>query len=113
MNNDHFWQALDTLVAESELIIDRPRGSAHPRYPEERYLWDYGYLKGTRSGDGDGIDVWVGSLPERRAMGIIMTVDLLKRDSEMKILLGCTHDEMERILSSHNVGKQSAILVKR
>jgi inorganic pyrophosphatase len=113
MGDDQFWQTLDTLVAESELIIDRPRGSAHPRYPDQGYLWDYGYLKGTRSGDGDGIDVWVGSLAERRVMGIILTVDLLKRDSEAKVLLGCTQDEMEQILATHNVGTQSAILVRR
>ncbi len=65
MDHDHFWQTLDTLVTESNLIIDRPRGSAHPRYPEYSYPLDYGYLRGTRSGDGDGIDMWVGSLPEK------------------------------------------------
>ncbi len=38
---------------------------------------------------------------------------LLKRDSEVKILLACTHDEMHTILALHNVGSQSAILVAR
>lgn len=113
MKDDHFWQTLDTLVAESEPVIDRPRGTAHPRYPDQSYRWDYGYLEGTRSGDGDGLDIWVGSLAERRVTGIILTVDLLKRDSEAKVLLGCTQDEMEQILATHNRGTQSAILVKR
>lgn len=113
MDRDHFWEMLDTLVTESELIIDRPRGSNHPRYPEYIYPWDYGYLQGTSSGDGDGIDVWVGSLPERRTTGIILTVDLLKRDSEAKILLSCTDEEMKSLLAIHNRGTQSALFVKR
>jgi hypothetical protein len=29
-----FWIMLDALVAASEVRIDRPRGAAHPRYPE-------------------------------------------------------------------------------
>ena len=52
-----FWRALDALVAGSEIVIDRPRGSAHPRYPDVIYPLDYGYLAGTRAADGDGIDV--------------------------------------------------------
>ncbi len=26
-----FWYALDQLLAQSRMVIDRPRGSAHPR----------------------------------------------------------------------------------
>lgn len=96
-----FWQALDTLIATSELVLDRPRGTAHPRYPKFRYPYDYGYLAGTRSGDGDGIDVWIGSLPERSVAGVIYTVDLLKRDAEMKLLLGCTQEDAEAIVALH------------
>jgi inorganic pyrophosphatase len=113
MNTDDFWQALDTLVATGELIIDRPRGTAHPRYPESRYPLDYGYLSGTRSGDGDGIDAWIGTLPEKKITGVVCTVDLLKRDSEIKLLLGCSHEEMQMICSSHQVGTQSALLIER
>ena len=35
--NSEFWDALDKLVANSEIVIDRPKGSAHPRYPELIY----------------------------------------------------------------------------
>lgn len=52
-----FWQALDRLVAECETVIDRPKGTAHPRWPEFVYPLDYGYLRGTSSMDGGGIDV--------------------------------------------------------
>lgn len=113
MANHDFWHMLDRLVAECELVIDRPRGSAHPRYPEVRYPLDYGYLAGTRAGDGDGIDVWVGSLAERRVNGVICTVDAFQRDAEIKVLLACTPEEVKLALRVHNAGQQRGILVER
>ena len=107
-----FWQALNTLVKTSNIVIDRLRGTTHPRYPEFIYPLDYGYLQGTHSGDGDGIDVWLGSLPERVVTAVIFTVDLQKRDSEMKLLIGCTQEEMQTILAIHRRGQQSAILIE-
>jgi inorganic pyrophosphatase len=108
-----FWRALDALVANGELRIDRPRGSAHPRYRGTIYPLDYGELVGTRSGDGDPIDVWIGSLPERRVSAVVVTLDLAKRDSEIKVLAGCTPDEARTILAFHRDGAQSALLVER
>jgi inorganic pyrophosphatase len=40
-------------------------------------------------------------------------VDLEKRDSEIKLLLGCTPHEAQRLLAIHNNGTQSAILLER
>ena len=74
MQQYNFWSKLDQLVAEHELVIDRPKGSRHPRYPEMTYPLGYGYLEGTQAGGGNGIDVWVGSLPKRTVMAIICTV---------------------------------------
>jgi inorganic pyrophosphatase len=110
---DGFWKALDRLVAESSIQIDRPKGATHPRYPEFRYPLEYGFLEGTRAADGGGVDVWVGSLPARAVTAVVCTVDLLKRDTEAKLLLGCTHEEAVTILAVHNAGPQAAILVER
>jgi len=66
------------------------------------YPLDYGYLKDTTLPDGDGIDVWRGSLGGNKYDAIIYTVDLLKKDSEIKILLGCTEAEKDMILRFHN-----------
>ena len=49
--NEDFWRALDELVSNSEIVIDRPKGSAHPRFPDFIYRVDYGYLKNTASMD--------------------------------------------------------------
>ena len=113
MSHDRFWLALDTLVASSRICIDRPRGSAHPRYTEFIYPLDYGYLEGTAAADGAGIDVWAGSLLTRTVTAVICTVDLAKRDAELKILLGCTPEEAQMILQTHNADAQSAILFER
>ena len=63
MQSKDFWHQLDKLVESSNIIIDRRQGAAHPRYPNFIYPYDYGYLSDTSSGDGDGIDIWVGTGP--------------------------------------------------
>ena len=37
-----FWERLDALLAQSRIVIDRPRGSHHPRFPQIVYEIDYG-----------------------------------------------------------------------
>ncbi|MDE5699928.1 MAG: inorganic pyrophosphatase [Lachnospiraceae bacterium] len=99
--DSEFWESLDTFVNQSEIVIDRPKGTAHPKYPDMIYKVDYGYLKDTSSMDGGGIDVWVGT-GEKRIDAIICTVDLMKRDSEIKILIGCTEEEKQLVYQVHN-----------
>jgi inorganic pyrophosphatase len=111
ISSDKFWSAVDELVATSEVVVDRPRGSRHPRIPEAIYPVDYGYLAGTTGGDGDGIDVWVGSIRPAVVTGVVCTVDSRKRDAEVKILLGCTHEEEVEILAFLNKGLMAAVLV--
>lgn len=112
-NYAHFWFKLDQLVATSNIKIDRPKGTSHPRYPSFIYPLDYGYLEDTQSGDKGDIDVWIGSLSNRTITAVICSVDLEKRDTEIKILLGCTSEESRVILNIHNTGSQSAILLVR
>ena len=100
--NSAFWDALDSLVRDSELIVDRPKGSHHPRYPQITYPVDYGYLENTTSMDGNGIDVWCGSDALGKIDIVICTIDLHKKDSEIKILIGCTSEEKKLIYNFHN-----------
>ena len=88
MQNSSYWDALDKLVATSEVEIDRPKGTRHPKYPDMLYEVDYGYLKNTSSMDGGGIDVWRGTAPGLEIDAVMCIVDLMKRDSEIKILIG-------------------------
>lgn len=103
-----FWQTITELLATHPITIDRPKGSSHPRYPEVIYPLDYGYLENTTSGDGGGIDVWLGSLilemnqsNAKTLTGILCTFDTLKRDAEIKLLLGCTEPDIQTIRGFH------------
>lgn len=100
--NNNFWSCLDELLSKSEIIIDRPKGSIHPRYPQIEYLLDYGYLSGTKSSDNEGVDVWIGSDSEQRLDAIICTVDFVKQDTEVKLLVGYTPSEKAYIKSFYN-----------
>ena len=97
-----FWKMLDVLFDKYDIEIDRPKGSVHPKYSDYIYPLDYGFLKGTVSADGAGIDVWVGSSDIRKVSGIISSVDLVKGDSEIKLLYACTDEEIEIIYKDHN-----------
>ena len=111
--NEDFWNALDELVSNSEIVIDRPRGSAHPRFPNFIYKVDYGYLKDTTSMDGAGIDVWVGS-GNKKIDAIMCIVDLMKKDSEIKILIGCTEEEKMEVYRTHNETQyMKGIMIRR
>ena len=113
-SNAEFWKTLDTLMAESEIVIDRPKHSRHPKYPEMIYPLDYGYLAGTSSMDGKGVDLWRGSLENGKIQGIIVTVDLWKRDSEIKLLVGMTEEEISIALDFMNEpGVMAGMLVRR
>ena len=131
-----FWQYLDELVASSRIVIDRPQGSTHPRFPGQVYPLDYGYLDGTTSPDGGGIDIWLGSQAAGlvaagsaaagsaaagsdaagsqatpQITGVLCTVDLLKRDGELKLLIGCTNQDVQCILQFVNSHSMRAIYI--
>lgn len=113
-DNKGFWEILDEWTATAEIVIDRPKGSTHPRYPNFRYRLDYGYLKNTASMDGEGIDVWLGSDPARRVDAVMCIVDRMKGDSEIKILIGCTEEEKQIVYETHNETEfMKGILIRR
>ena len=111
--NDEFWNAIDELVENADIVIDRPKGTTHPRFPNYVYKVDYGYLKETTSMDGAGIDVWVGT-GGKKIDAIMCIVDLMKKDSEIKILIGCTEEEKQIIYQIHNETEcMKGILIRR
>ena len=77
------YEMLRSLVGSEMCIRDRI------------YRVDYGYLKDTSSMDDGGIDVWLGS-GKKEIDSIMCIVDLRKRDSEIKLLIGCTEEDKVR-----------------
>ena len=112
--NEAYWETLDSLITSTSIVIDRETGSAHPDYENMIYPLDYGYLAGTTSADGGGIDVFIGNGGEKSVVAIVCTFDLVKRDSEVKILLGCSETEMRQVVDFLTDGDgMQCLLVKR
>jgi len=111
--DSRFWDLADQLVREHPIVIDRPCGSRHPRFPAAIYPLDYGYLDGTTAIDGVGVDCWRGSLADAVVTGAIVTVDVYKADCEVKWLIGCTEADAELALTTHRAEWQAAMLLRR
>jgi inorganic pyrophosphatase len=109
---EEFWEYLQRMVDTNQVVIDRPKGTIHPKHGQTKYPVSYGYLAGTAAMDTSGVDIWVGSSSEKRVVGIQCSVDLLKRDTELKVLYACTDEEVEKIRQFVNQGQMRAICVK-
>lgn len=94
-----FFDALDALARSAQIRIDRPKGSAHPRFPNVIYPLDYGFLDGTTAADGEGVDVFVGSSAGAGVTAVALTVDAGKRDVEVKVLLDCTPGAIDEVFA--------------
>ncbi|MBE0649246.1 MAG: inorganic pyrophosphatase [Bacteroidales bacterium] len=112
-SNQSFWKNLDNIVESHEIVVERPIGSKHPRYPDFIYPIDYGYLKNTKSSDGLELDVWIGNMEFKRVTGVLIITDMVKMDTEQKVLYGCTEQEMEIIYEISNQHQMNAILLIR
>lgn len=97
MSNETFWAVLDALLDGAEVVVERLTGSPPPRCPESAYPLDYRFVRGTRSGDGADIDVFVGRAGARKVTGVVSTVDARKRDAEVKVLLDCPPAQAEAV----------------
>lgn len=113
-NNAFFWQKMDTIFLSSDLKIDRPKGSTHFKYPNLVYPVDYGFLSDTTGSDQSPIDVFKGSLSCYQVQAVAVSADILKKDCEVKVLVGCTEQEVKDILMFLNQTEfQKAILINR
>jgi inorganic pyrophosphatase len=110
---DIFFQTFETLIEKNGVTIDRPKGSAHPRFPDLIYPINYGFINETHSQDGEGIDIFLGDLEDRHVVGIICTVDTIKNDSEIKILVACSEENIQTAMMMLTHDPMRAILVRR
>ena len=64
--------------------------------------------------DGGGIDVWHGTNAGAGLIAVIVTVDMVKRDSEIKLLIDTTEDEIAYVDGFHNNSdKMKGLLIRR
>lgn len=112
-NNAFFWQKLDTLLMSSTLVINRPKGAVHPEFHNLIYPIDYGYLTGDED-FRDHIGVYKGSRFAYRVDSVVVCADILKKDIEVKLLVGCTEEEVKLILEFLNqTDYQKTVILRR
>lgn len=113
-NNAFFWQKVDTLYLSSKLVIDRQKNTCHYKYSNLVYPVDYGYLTDTTGTDQSPVDVFKGSLKSSVVQSIAISADILKKDCEVKLIIGCTPEEEVEILTFLNQTEfQKAVLIRR
>ena len=71
------------------IIIDRPLGSAHPRYPGLIYPLNYGYIPKTLSGDGEEIDVYLLGVTEPVLNYTAKVIAVIHRENDVEDKLVC------------------------
>lgn len=113
-NNAYFWQKIDTLYLSSDVVIDKPKNSVHPDYRNLVYPVDYGYLQDTLSGSDNRIHVYVGTRMSGRVEAILVCSDILKKDIDVKLMVGCTKEEEKEILRFLNqTDFQKCVVLRR
>ncbi len=115
------WEMWDGFITMNGITIERPSGTAHPRYPDIIYPIDYGYVNGTLANDGEEVDVFVGTAgsgPGGACTGsglvaAIFTNDPRKGDREVKFLFNCSPREIYLVNGFVNFAPMSGRLLMR
>jgi alkylmercury lyase-like protein/inorganic pyrophosphatase len=91
------WRLWQQLIDERGIVIDRPRGEAHPLYPDMIYPYDYGYVPGTAAADGHEVDAFVGRV-QTGLVGVITLVhELTCGLTGQPIFIELTPNAVERV----------------
>lgn len=90
MENELYWNRLKLLLGETVTVkVDRPLGSAHPKYPEMVYPLNYGYIESMRAPDGDCQDAYILGVSEAVGAyeGTVIAIIERKDDVEGKLVV--------------------------
>jgi len=96
------------VYATKVIAFDRPKASLPPGFEDVIYALANGCGENTNSWKGDGIDVSPRSFNSVMGLqaieiltGILCTFDTLKHDAEIKLLIGCTEEDIQVIRDFH------------
>lgn len=98
-------QSTDWLGKHVDVVIDRPIHSLHPKWGY-RYTLNYGYVPGTRSGDGEELDAYIldVNIPLKEFHGIcIAVIQRVEEDDDKLIVVprgvNLSNDEIRRAVN--------------
>lgn len=93
------------LAKYVDVVIDRPLGSKHPNC-ELIFTLNYGYIPGTRAGDGEEIDVYILDIdsPKHEITGKCIAIICRFDDNENKLIVVAkdieySDDEIMKLIS--------------
>ncbi len=113
-NNAYFWQKIDTLFLSGKLVITKEKGDVHDRFSNLVYPVRYGHLADTISSGPEGVSVYLGSGSDTQITGLAVAADILMKELDVKILLGCSEEETESVLRFLNqTDYQKTVLIRR
>lgn len=113
-NNAFFWMKADTLFLSGKLNLTKKKGDVHDTFKNLIYPTDYGHLTDTISGSEEGISVYAGSGDRNQISGLIIAADILMKELDVKMLIGCTDEEIHTVLRFLNQTEfQKTVLIRR
>ncbi len=113
-NNAYFWQKVDTLFLSSEINLNRKKGDVHPVFKNLIYPTDYGHVTDTKSVTSEGVSVYAGSGDRNKITALVVAADILAKELDVKMLIGCTDQEVEDVLRFLNqTDLQKTVLIRR
>lgn len=114
-NNAYFWQKIDTLLFSLAYEKRREPGEVHPQFSNLIYPLEYGHLIDEDDSSHEiPIGIFKGSASNRQVNAIVVCADILQKDLDVKMLMGCNAEEEISILEFLNQTEfQKTILIRR
>lgn len=108
-----FWESLDRLLEEGEIVIDRPQGSLHVCFPHVRYPFDCGTLTLPHSKSGAEMDVWKGTQASSQVTAILLAVDEHNLKLTRSLVVGLNARELAAVTDFYTQIGLTAIAIQR
>lgn len=108
-----FWESLDRLLEEGEIVIDRPQGSLHACFPHVRYPFDCGYLALPLSESGAEMDVWKGAQAPSKVAAILLAVDEHNLELSRSLVVGLNDTELTAVTDFYTQIGLTALPIQR
>ncbi len=113
-NNAFFWQKVDSLYLSGSRKLIKKKGEQHDTYKNLVYPLDYARIEDMKSVSGHGVAIYLGSENRNKVSGLIVAADILEKELDVKVLAGCTDEEIEDVLRYLNQTEfQKTVLIKR
>ena len=113
-NNAYFWQKVDSLYITGGFTRTKKKGEVHDRFKNLIYPVDYGRVADLKGVSENGVSVYAGSGNRNTVSALVIAADILAKELDVKILAGCTEEEIDTVLRFLNQTEfQKTVLIRR